>query len=346
MYKLEPENYEKVIPLVESKNELSVFSVIHGILPGEIFVDDPNHPTTAFIRTSECNLLAGNIGDAASDFTISDELDFGDPVTPDSYRWNSVIPGMHKNKFVRKYQRRRYVLNMGNKSNAVYGLPDGYIIEPAIPADLRLNRYENSDKLIGWIESWGNDEAFNEHGAGCYVRKENIIVSWSISDCSFQDKIAIGIHTDERYRKKGLGIFAANGTVERCFSKGFKSIEWLCVDINRGSIAIAEKLGFSLACKYDSFTPFPPVENLTDCSETEWNEWGTYFENAARTEPQLLTECLFAYIKANNLNKANEILSIYREWKPNKRNINGLIQYLHKIGMAADFHDNWMDTII
>lgn len=342
MYKLEQENFKKVISLIESNNELSVFSVVYGIIPGEIFVNDLNHPTSALIKTCECNLLAGNIGDVGPNFTISEEIDFWDPITPDTYQWNSVIPNAHTNKFVRKYQRRHYTLNIENKLNHISGLPEGYNLEPVIPANLRLNQYENSHKLLGWLENWGSDEAFIEHGAGCYVRKGNIIVSWSISDCSFQDKIAIGVHTDERYRKNGFGILAVNETIKMCFSKGFKSIDWLCTDINKGSIAIAEKLGFSLVCKYDSFTPYPPVENPADYSETEWNEWGTYFEDASKTEPQLLMECLFAYIRANNINKANELMLAHGEMSQINFDIKGFIQYLHKIGMATNFHDDWM----
>ena len=342
MYRLEQEKYEKVIPLLESNNELSVFSVIHGIIPGEIFVNDSFHTTTALIKTSECNLLAGNIDDVGFNSAISEELDFWDPVTPDSYKWNTVIPNIHKNLFIRKYRRRRYSLHIENRLNIACSLPDGYFIEPVIPADLRSYQYENSHKLIDWVGNWGSDEAFNKHGAGCYVRNGNIIVSWSLSDCSYQDKIAIGVHTDERYRKKGFGIVAVNETINMCFSKGYRSIEWLCVDINKGSISIAENLGFKLVCKYDAFSSYPPIENPADLSEAEWNEWGTYLENAVMTEPQLLTECLFAYIKANNVNKANEILLIHRQGKPVKHDINGFIKYLHKIGMAANFHDDWI----
>ncbi len=345
LYKLEKEDYRKVISLIESNNELSVFSVIYGIMPGEIFVNHTDIPTAALIQTSECNLLAGSIDDIEFNSTISDELDFWDPITPDTYRWHAVIPGIHKNKFVRKYQRRHYNLSIENKLNIDCSLPDGYCIEPVIPANLRCSQYENSHKLLDWIENWGSDEAFNKYGAGCYIRKDNIIVSWSLSDCSFNKKIAIGVHTDERYRKMGLGIITVNETIKMCFSKGYESVDWLCVDINKGSIAIAEKLGFVLVCKYDSFTPYPPIENLTDLSETEWNEWGTYLENAATVETQLLAECLFAYIKANNINKANQILSIYREKNPIDSNINGFIQYLHTVGMAAKFNDNWTDII-
>jgi hypothetical protein len=74
LYKLEQAKYEKVIPLLQSSNELSVYSVIHGIIPGEIFVNDCNYPAIALIQTSECNLLTGNIDDVGFNSLISDCL--------------------------------------------------------------------------------------------------------------------------------------------------------------------------------------------------------------------------------------------------------------------------------
>lgn len=94
------------------------------------------------------------------------------------------------------------------------------------------------------------------------------------------------------------------------------------------------------------FTSYPPIENPADLSEAEWNEWGAYLENAAATEPELLTECLFAYIKANNVNKAKGILLIHKEKKPIHFDIDGAIQYFHGIGMASAFPDNWVNADI
>jgi hypothetical protein len=41
----------------------------------------------------------------------------------------------------------------------------------------------------------------------------------------------------------------------------------------------------------------------------------------------------------------NEILLIHREKKPIEHDINGFIQYLHTIGMATNFNDNWTNII-
>lgn len=60
MFKLERKDYKKVINLVKSQDELSVFSVINGENPGTIYVNNIINPTAALIKTSECNLIAGN----------------------------------------------------------------------------------------------------------------------------------------------------------------------------------------------------------------------------------------------------------------------------------------------
>ena len=41
---------------------------------------------------------------------------------------------------------------------------------------------------------WGNDKTFCEHSVGSYVRNDNTIVSWSLSECCYGDRIAIGVH--------------------------------------------------------------------------------------------------------------------------------------------------------
>ena len=76
MFKLRPHDYKKVLPLIKSEYQLSVFSVIHDIMQGKIFVNNLENPTAALIQTSECNLLAGNVDDDTFNSAISDELGF------------------------------------------------------------------------------------------------------------------------------------------------------------------------------------------------------------------------------------------------------------------------------
>ena len=293
-------DYEKILPLVRSKNELSVFSVLYGKMPGKVYVDNADHPSSALIRTSECNMLAGDTGNRDFNASLASVLDFWDTVTPDTDTWIQLVPSIHPNRSIRQYKRRHYLLTEADRKFPESRLDADYTLQPIDPAFLRSEMPQNAYKILNWTDDWGSDENFTEHGVGFMIRHGDTVAGWSVADCYINDSIAIGLYIDEAYRRRGFGLCVASASVEACFEKGYREINWLCVDANRGSRATAEKLGFRLQEKYDSFSSYPPYENITDQTEEEWNEWAEYLENASRTEPRLLIECLHAYIKANN----------------------------------------------
>ena len=349
MFKLEKKDYKKVINLIKSKDELSVFSVINGENPGTIYVNNIINPTSALIRTSECNLIAGNPNDEIFNSQLSNELDFWDPLTPDSLEWIDKVPIIHKNKFIRKYKRRHYMLSKDNFVDCVYSLKNGYILEKVNMSYLKESFLENSETIIEILtENWGSEEDFEKHGAGYLVRNDNIIVSWVLSDCSFQKTIAIGVHTDERYRGNGFSKIAASATVRDCFTKGYQKIDWLCVDSNKGSIAIAEKLGFKLINLYYSFTSYPPIENLKDLSESEWYQLGEYLEDASKSEERLLMECLYAYIKSNDEKKTINIITTItqKNIELDYLRVKNFIIYLQSCNMCSNFtKKDWINFL-
>jgi RimJ/RimL family protein N-acetyltransferase len=348
MIELDSKEFKKIAHLVKSRDELSIFSVISGENPGEIYVNNIDNPTAALIQTSECNLIAGSPNDEVFNAEISSELDFWDQLTPDSYEWMDKIPTIHKNPFVKKYKRRKYELSIDEFEKCDFTLNRGYVLEKVDISKLRQNNFENSTKVLEWAENWGDEEKFERYGAGYIIRDDKAIVSWSLSDCSFEKTIAIGIHTDERYRKNGFGKIAAAATIKECFDKGYEKIHWLCVDSNKGSRAIAEKLGFKCKNHYYSFTSYPPIENLEDLSEAEWHDWGNYLEAAAKSEDCLIWECLYCYIKSNDVQKTIDIMT---NMKNKKINIDYLrfknwIINLQNYGMCSNFTEKaWIDFL-
>jgi RimJ/RimL family protein N-acetyltransferase len=339
MIKLESKEFKKIAHLVKSHDELSVFSVISGENPGEIYVNNIDNPTATLIQTSECNLIAGSPNDEVFNSEVSSELDFWDQLTPDSCEWMEKIPTIHKNHFIRKYKRRQYVLSSDKFVDCDATLKEGYILEKVDTSFLRENSFENSERVLEWAENWGDDESFKKYGTGYLIRNDKVIVSWSLSDCSFEKTIAIGIHTDERYRKNGFGKIAAAATIKDCFTKGYEKIEWLCVDSNKGSRATAEKLGFKYNNHYYSFTSYPPIENLKDLSESEWHEWGAYLEDATKTEECLRHECVEAYVKSNDVEKTiNVLITMKQKNMPiNYLKFNNYITSLQTKGMCSNF---------
>jgi len=122
----------------------------------------------------------------------------------------------------------------------------------------------------------------------------------------------------------------------------------LCVDSNKGSIAIAEKLGFTHQNDYYSFTSFPPIENIKDLSELEWFEWGEYFEEVSKTNEQLLLDCLYCYIKANEV---EDTIRIIKRMRNNNTTLDytHLTNYIKKLqtyGLCSNFTNKEWDEFL
>ncbi len=340
MFKLHSREYSKIIPFIKSQNELSVFAVIHNIMPGEVYVNSLEKPTAVLIQTSECNLVAGDITDAEFNSRIVEELDFWDQLTPDTPEWSDIIPSIHKNPYIRKYKRCRYILTRDIFKECTVVLKEGFVLEKVDVNVMKKSGYENAEKLLKWVEEWGSIQNFEKYGTGYYIHKDNVIVSWSVSDCSFEKVIAIGINTDERYRKNGLAKMVVSATIKDCFAKGYEKIEWLCVATNKGSRVLAETLGFQFKNEYYSYTSYPPVENLYDLTEAEWCEWGMYLEEASKSQNELWVECLTCYLKSNNIKKTIAFLTAM-EQKGAQIDYNRtkeFIYYLQANGLGANFN--------
>jgi hypothetical protein len=180
MYKLNPNDYKKVLPLLKSEHELSIFSVIHGIMQGKLFVNNFENPTASLIQTSECNLLTGCVDDDAFNLSIRDQLGFWDTVIPDSEEWIKKIPFVHQNYFIRPYTRCYYSLSMEDFIDTKKVLPQGFVVEQVDPDLLRSKNFKYADEIIHFMEDWGGDKRFLYNGGGAYVRNEDEIISRSI----------------------------------------------------------------------------------------------------------------------------------------------------------------------
>ncbi|MNO32095.1 GNAT acetyltransferase [compost metagenome] len=309
-------------------------------MPGKVMVNSEQHPDALFIETSETKLLAGNATHEDFNKKISEMLDFWDSVTPDTDEWKEKIADIHPNRFIRDYTRYKYALIKEDFVKADPSLPEGYILESVDLEELKHKNYSNVNRIYDWAEAWGSDERFAESGCGCYIRNEDCIVSWSLSDCCAGDRIAIGILSDPKYRKMGFAKKVVSAVIQQCFEKGYNQIEWLCVSTNSGSKVIAESLGFKLMNKYISYSSFPPIENLTDLDESGWYEWGIYLEKASEEEPKLSFDSLYCFIKANAVEKTITLIK--------KLNSNGMdcnpqqlindISSFQKEGLCSNFN--------
>ena len=324
---------------------ITVFSALEGLLESEVYVDNAASPFSALLKAPDTNYLAGDAFNRQFISDVSTALNFWDPLTPDNDDWSQVAADCHPNPYIRPYKRRRYTLNRTDWKSPSFPMAEGFVLEAVDLPLLRSKEYHNANSLYDWASNYKNDDAFMANGVGFYVRTADTITNWSLSDGHYKDKIAIGVISKEEYRRKGLSIAAVAAVVQECFNRGFSSIDWLCVDFNQGSRAIAEKLGFCHVATYDAFTSYPPCENILDLSEADWLEWGAYFENVSPIEPRLLGEQLLAFAKGNAVEKAIRTILAIEEHKKDHdssdfRWISKLpdyIAYFQTIGLSSDF---------
>jgi hypothetical protein len=131
-----------------------------------------------------------------------------------------------------------------------------------------------------------------------------MIASCAAIDCIYGQRAEIGIKTMEGFRKQGYGIATVRALLTALFEQGFDEIGWHCVSSNRGSIHIAETVGFSLKTKYEAYSPFPPIENLSDLDAEEWMEYARFFEDKANRNANHYWQAAKCWAKAGEMSRS------------------------------------------
>lgn len=268
----------------EVSHEHTVECVIRGTSPGEIYADNPV-PRSCFIKTPECNVLAGDNGDKEFLDGVRNHIDYYDPVTYASSQWEKILPTLHCNIGLRKYLRFAYKRKDPNpipdlpKTNKAVGL--------IYANDLASLSYGNADMITDWINII-DPGSRPDVCLAAVVLEGNDVISCSALDCLLGDRVEIGIKTIPEYRGQGYGYLAAASLINRLCADGITEIGWHCVATNKGSRRIAEKCGFQKVFDYDFFCPFPPIENTSDLSADEWEQLALFFTEKSNIQNALL----------------------------------------------------------
>jgi GNAT superfamily N-acetyltransferase len=242
--------------LGEVTQTLLVRTVYEGTSPGTIWVDDVANPRTALVRTPEGHELAGSApeGDAAAGLRalvleqmIPEGRERGWAFFGLGYpgeSWRAFLSELFEGQdpvwdFSHYLKFRKQRVDWRNR------LPEGFEVRRVDAALLGQDELGNILEVRGWAEgNFGTREAFLERGFGFCVVEGETIASWCLSDCVSGHRCEIGIHTDERYRRRGLATCAVAATVEHCLGSGLTEIGWHCGSANTPSLAVAQAIGF------------------------------------------------------------------------------------------------------
>jgi RimJ/RimL family protein N-acetyltransferase len=326
MPKLDPDHYSMIQPLFQ---RLSVFhlcgwAVVNRAAPGEVWVDDVDHPHVAVVEASEGCYLVGDPGYTPAYAAILEAIPTFAYLICDPTEWEQLLHLVWSNPAARRHAREHYTFRGLPAPSWRERVPEGMRLMPVNADFLQLEHLENFSSINAWVGGWRSREDFFQRGAGAALVQGNTITSWSMMDCALDDRCEIGVITDMRFRRRGLGKLVVSAVLEDCLSRGYREIGWQCLHNNTGSKAIARGVGFEKERDYLAFSGFLPAESAGDLTTAEWADWGEHYERFL-PEPTWAFMAVQAWSMAGQLERALENLHLLNQigWKPRPEWVNG-----------------------
>jgi GNAT superfamily N-acetyltransferase len=264
IYPIKEQQYKKVrhlFHLLEDKQPMCL-SVLEGIYPGRVFVDDMEHPDVALLTTFIENeahgvwaFLAGNPGNAGFNQNLNRAITDRQIIpreapmvlfTCDSQSWDNHVPTVATAGRLIRVPRYHFICREF-KFPWKESLPEGYTVK-RLSNDLRqISDLDIPEDVCNTLDKWAGiaNKNFQDFG---FVILDNIgkipvIVCWATIDFIANGFGDLGFFTQSNYRRRGFGTIVAAASLEYGFTNGLTRVNWTCDADNQGSLRIAQKLG-------------------------------------------------------------------------------------------------------
>ncbi|MCB8967064.1 MAG: GNAT family N-acetyltransferase [Ardenticatenaceae bacterium] len=258
MQQLTQTDFAKVRPLFAAlAHNLTIESILQGLTPGQVWVDDVAAPETAVCWYGHRLYLAGSAGDLAvqeafrqlfRDIYIpaAQAQDKNAYVLHATSAWQQCLPTLLADWQPIARGRLYYRLH-GRGHDWTPHLPPGYTLRPVDASLLADTTLTNLDWVTEEMASERPSLAdFLAKSFGYCLQHEDKIVAWCMSEYNTGKRCELGIATDDAHQRKGLATAVASATIQHALSHDIDDIGWVCWKDNAASIASAHKLGFTL----------------------------------------------------------------------------------------------------
>lgn len=248
--------------LLPMSHHLAVESIIRGLTPGRIYVDNREAPSSALTWFKGRVFLSGDPGDRAFANGVSEILSgpYRDDVVGRGGRgfalyyhpegWEARLGEMLPDVSSTKHRRLYYRLDASEKSWDA-SPPEGYTLLPINSELLERTDLGDIDGVVDeMLSERSTVEAFLEKSFGYCVVHGCAIVGWCMSEYNAGDRCELGIATAEGHRRRGLATLTGRAVIREAVSRGITGIGWHCYAINAPSVATAERLGFAKKMEY------------------------------------------------------------------------------------------------
>ena len=270
MFELQQAQFEETQSLFTPlSHHLAIESILAGLTPGRVFVDNVERPRTAVAWFKRRVFLAGNRTDDAVNLALN-RL-FTDVYYPEmkaaglrqsAYTlvytpgWERAMDVVLARKDPMRGQRLCYRLDP-SKTDWKVRVPREFKLRWVDAALLADDSLTNLDYVTNeMVSERPSVEDFLEKSFGTCVVQGNEVVGWCMSEYNTGTRCELGIETAELVQRQGLVTATASATMREAARRGCTEIGWLCEAENKPSQALARKLGFSLFRADDTYYAF------------------------------------------------------------------------------------------
>lgn len=237
--------------LFEGWQETLIWSCMQGHM-GKAYADSITNPKSAQIVIGDFCFLAGEADkelvrnkqdDCKSNFII---------MIPQHNEWSKLIEQTYKENAKKVY---RYAIK---KEGNVFDIEKLKKIVEDIKKPFNIQMIDK--KIFNQVisNSWSRDlcsqfndyEDYKKRGIGAVILEDGIVVSGASSYTVYNEGIEIEIDTRKDYRRKGLALACGAKLILECLNKGLYP-SWDAQ--NKGSVALAEKLGYHFDKEYEAY---------------------------------------------------------------------------------------------
>lgn len=237
--------------LFEGWNETLIWSCLQGCM-GSAYADKLDSPESAQIIIADFCFFAGKENEELvrnksahykSNFII---------MVPQNEEWSKLIEKVHKENSlkVKRYaiKKEKDIFNVEKLNEIVNGIKRSFQVQ-----DIDEEMYNKIMK-----EQWSKDlcshfkdyEDYKNRGMGTVVTENGMVVSGASSYTVYNEGIEIEIDTRQDYRRRGLALICGAKLILNCINARLYP-SWDAQ--NKGSVALAEKLGYHFDKEYVAY---------------------------------------------------------------------------------------------
>lgn len=249
VYKIEDTNCVK--ELFANWEETIIWSCLQGVM-GAVYADDKNKPKSAMAILGDFCFFAGVANEEIVKYKPDDcEQDFIIMV-PQNEEWGNMIEKVYKENAgkVERYaiKKETNVFDEAYLSRLVENIPEGCVLQWMDEQNyMRCKKEIWSKDLVSQFPTY---DKYKELGLGVVLLSNSEIVTGASSYSAYLQGIEIQIDTKEKYRRRGFATICGAKLILECLHRGLYP-SWDAQ--NKGSVALAEKLGYHYAYAYTAY---------------------------------------------------------------------------------------------